>query len=288
MIGMERSLQHYLSLVKKYEDVASQDDGKRRYVSLYGASSNLHFYGSHHLRDLSDPMFAELYSFTETANPDLIFLEGRLALRPSESPAARARALGELTRGTLKEVVSRSGEPGFIAHYGVQRGIAVESPEPDFESEIAHAFCQGFSPDGIAAYYLYRMIFQWNGSGGEAGLEQYLAHSVAQLSSVPGFEGYDWSFPHILMLSERFWGSPFRTEDREKYRAALVPSGSRSAGTGTEVNEVSACSSYFRDLSIATEIIVARSRARNILVVYGSGHLFTLEEALSEAFKAAR
>ncbi len=282
-MGMAASFE---SLIKTYESVAHRDDGKRRQFSLQGPQAALLFYGSQHVREVGHPMWEEIKEALDNMNPDLIFVEGINGLRREVMEAKRAALLNEILGLTLLETVRRFGESGFSARYAAERGIAVECPEPSFKEEVRHVEQLGFSRDGIVAYYVYRMVHQWLNTPGAPTLEEYLTPSIDELCASTGWGDYDWALPNIFSLSEKFWGAPLKKDQKYFYARAVAPFGSRREGTGIETNEVCSASALFRDQAIARAIVGAQGRAKRIAVVYGSGHSFTLEEALKAAFSA--
>jgi len=272
------------SLIRHYEDVVHSDNGRYRHFSAGGSTSKLLFFGSLHLRDIGEPMFSEIRALADKAKPDLIFVEGLQGLRRTAPASKRAEWLRDICSTPVAQAVSRFGERGFVVKYAQERNIAVECPEPDLREEIQHIMQQGFSREAVVAYYVYRMVHQWLHSSGPSSIEAYLAPTITELKVLCGWSDFDWSFENIASLSETFWKAPLKLVDKRFYLKGISPFTTRTHKAATETNHVSAASSFFRDKTIAEEVVSARARARSIFVVFGSGHSFTLEDALTAAF----
>lgn len=272
------------SLIHHYEDVAYLDTGSYRYFTAGGGSSKLLFFGSRHLFDITEPMFTEIQNVADKAKPDLIFVEGLQGLRRSVHDSQRKELLQKISSMSVKEAVCHYGERGFIIKYAVERGICVECPEPEFRAEVAHITQQGFSRDGVIAYYVYRMVHQWLNSSSPMDLQAYLDVTIEQLKTFTGWVEFDWSFRNIASLSETFWKVPLKFDDKKFYLKGLSPFTNRTSIEASETNQVCAASGLFRDLVIAEEIVLAQQRARSVFALFGSGHSFTLEDALKAAF----
>lgn len=271
------------SLIRRYEDVAHLDNGSHRHFSA-GESSKLVFFGSRHLWDVADPMFSEIRTLADTAKPDIFFVEGLQGLRRDAPALQRKELLEDIASPSMEEAVRRFGERGFVIKYAVERNIPVECPEPDFCEEIRHIIQRGFSRDGVVGYYVYRMVHQWLNSPDVPNIEKYLAPTIEELKTLTGWTDYDWSFGNIASLSEKFWGGPLKLDDQRFYLKGISPFTMRRSSDAIETNEVCAASGLFRDQTIAEEVVSARVRARSIFVVFGSGHSYTLEEALKASF----
>lgn len=272
------------SLIRHYEDVAHLDKGLHRYFSAETGAEKLLFFGSRHVRDVTDPMFREIYSLADSARPDLMFVEGLQGLRRLAPALQRAELLQDIGSRTVAEVVCRYGERGFAVRYALERSIQVECPEPDFRQEIKHIVRQGFSRDAVIGYYVYRMVHQWLNSPSVPDIETYLKPTIEELRHLTGWNDYDWSFETIASLSEMFWHVRLKLDDPQFYLRGIAPFTTRTDSAATEINHVSAASAFYRDQAIAEEIVSAIGRAKSIFVIFGSGHSFTLEEALKAAF----
>ena len=272
------------SLIRHYEDVAHRDKGLHRYFSAERGAQKLLFFGSRHVYDLTDPMYREICSLADEARPDIIFVEGLQGLRRLASPSQRSSLLQDICSKSMEEAVRCYGERGFAVKYASERNIQVECPEPDFCQEMRHIVRQGFSRNAVVAYYVYRMVHQWLNRLSGADVETYLLPTIQELRHLTGWNDYDWSFEAIASISEEFWRTPLKLDDPQFYLRGIAPFTTRTSSGATEVNHVSAASAFYRDHVIAEEVVSAIGRAHSIFVIFGSGHSFTLEEALKAAF----
>jgi hypothetical protein len=272
------------SLIRPYEDFAHLDNGAHRHFSVEGPKSRLLFFGCRHVWDLEDPMFSEIVALADTTKPDLFLVEGLQGLRRDAPVLQRQKWLKDISSLPLKEAVHSFGERGFVINYAIERNIPVECPEPKFREEVQHIIQQGFSRDGIVGYYVYRMVHQWLNSRNVPSIADYLAPTINELKALTEWADYDWSFAKIAALSEKFWKAPLKLDDARFYSKGVSPFTARKCADAIETNEVCAASGLFRDQAIAEAILSARNWARSIFVVFGSGHSYTLEDALKASF----
>lgn len=307
-----------LRLVRAYGEVQGRDHGGYHIFTVEGHRSSLRFFGSHHINDSAHPMLNEIRRHFDEWQPQTVFVEAIRALRRVEVPASTAAlgvgsngapesaACGEaiqarlaahaagqadakraLLESPLEEVVKRWGESGFAARVALERGISVECPEPSGIEEIRGACAEGLSRDAIFAYFAFRNFsFAPKGASIED-LGRGLSPFISEIQEATGWGDFDFSFSNLLAIGQRVWGEdPARPGDYAFFRMRTAPFGSRAAGNGTEINEVSAAAGIFRDRHILLRLLAARERSKRMLVVYGSGHAFTLEEALRAGFSS--
>jgi len=275
----------FSTLVRAYQDVHSRDHGGYNILRIDGPQVRLLFFGCHHIRTPGHAMFGEITGYADELQPDLIFVEGVRGLRRSASD--RESVCRKLLELPLEEVVTRWGESGFTARLALERGIEVVCPEPGAGEEICAVCAEGFSREAIFGYFIFRMVGQAPVGQSVPELEAFLKPWIDEFQRATKWHGFNYSLSSLELIGRQLWSEdPLRPGDTEFYRMRTAPCGTRSEGNGTEINEVSAATSLVRDRHILGEILDGAERAQRILVVYGSGHSFTLEEALRAALAA--
>jgi hypothetical protein len=272
--------------VRPYEEVRARDHGGYNILRIDGTQVRLLFFGCHHIRAPGHAMFGEITGYADELQPDLIFIEGIRGLRRSASD--RDAVCKKLLELPLEEVVTRWGESAFTARLALERGIEVVCPEPGAAEEVRAVCAEGFSREAIFGYFIFRMVGQAPAGQSVSELEAFLKPWIDEFQLATEWQGFDYSLASLESIGRQLWGEgPFRPGDTEFYRMRTAPCGTRSDGNGTEINEVSAATSLVRDRHILGELLDGAERAQRVLVVYGSGHSFTLEEALRSGIEGA-
>lgn len=228
----------------------------------------LFYFGADHSNDPDNPMFDELTRSFGSFNPDLVLIEGRPSINNDPERVAKD------VEGVSDVEARKRGEAFYSMWLAKRGGVEVASPEPDLRDEIAFLIGDGFTPEEIARYYLYRLVPQYQRSSedmSEAELRGYLTPFVTRLKTVLETSAVEQALSGISL------------ENVERYQALADPMPWPDKPY-TRINEVSAASSRFRDEFIINYLKEARQTHPRIFIVYGSGHAVVQEPAIRALF----
>lgn len=258
--------------------------GEHDYPYIYrleGGGKSLTYVGSEHINDPKNPTFSRIRTEFEQAKPDLVLVEGLLAINTVDRE--------ELTRYAKEtdeeDIVREMGECGFTVKLGAEAGAHVYCPEPSPAEEIRALESQGFSRDDLFLFYITRSIPSYLRTPMAEPFERYIVPYLEELREWSGWEGYDFSYGHYLQLHRAAWGSEPRFDDPRFYGEKVDPVPwlevrERQGRT----NEVAHASSSFRDHHIVAEIARLLGFHDRVFVVYGASHAVMQEPALKKLF----
>ncbi len=232
------------------------------------ADRKVEFNGMRHTNNPEDESLTRLETrfeefLQQTDNP-VVFVEG---------------GMRDVANMSKQEVIKRFGEPGLLTKLALDRGIAVESPEPSFEQEVAELL-KTFSAEDIMQYYFSRTLFQWyrnkdfDHSMGTA--QDYINSSMQnRWSKMPGLTEVPCDYETLANNFAKKYG--FKPEEMPDELAK-----DKLHHESSPFNPVSAASSDIRDKYIFNKIQEAAKQGRDVFLAFGSHHVFVYEQILEE------
>ncbi len=244
----------------------------------------LTYYGSEHLNDPEHEMFSDIETRFNNANPDVVFVEGYPNLNWDNKE--EVEALRNLTR---EEAILGYGENFFTAKLAADRGIRVESPEPEFKDEVGYLLDTGFSKDHVFAYYFYKQIpyYLRTHSVEDRSAEDFKEFMEPQLERFResiNWEGFDYSYEHAVEIGRAIWNEDLDIENFNERKVDPALS-DEFEDERTGINDIAAQSSMFRDVHIANKIAEAMKNHNSVFIVYGSAHAVMQEPALRKVIE---
>ena len=276
----ESSLESVLGKIMTAEEYASLHHETPYIFSLKSRDKELFYFGAPHVRDPEDPIFSEIKTAFDKANPDLIFIEGMNASIDRNLINEKAR------KASTEEAIDGAGEAGFTLKLGLEKGIEWRSPEPEDADLYRHLLKQGFSKDEIFARAVLLVLPQYNRQIDKQEFKEYSEPFIEQFKNETNWEGFDYSFERAINISEQIVGKPINFSDEEEASDYIDPTPwSEKKEKQTVLNHIGEASSAFRDKNIVKEIAEVQKKYKRLFIVYGASHAVMQEPALKELFK---
>lgn len=224
----------------------------------------LYFFGARHTNDPTDTQFEYLKQFLDeflnvAKGERTIFVEGATRETPQN----------------YEEAIREYGETGAINWLARESDIETVCPEPSNE-EQRKALCVLFSPQIVAYTMITQYLAGWFRQERQLSFENVINRTLdreAKFSEIYGF------VPERKWLDDQhkklFGEKPL--EDKE-----FVDSISDPRKSDTEVNLVVATRTKMRNEHVFSKIAEAWKEGKSVFIVYGKGHLATLEHSLRE------
>lgn len=247
---------------------ASQKYGRSPFtLEIKNEKQKLFYFAANHSRNPRNEQYPKLRSYwsdflKETAGKDrIVLVEGWL-----KPPASN-----EL------EAIKNGAEGDFITYLAHQQGVPVVCPD------LSPSELMTLLPEFTKEEFLLSEFVMYADH-----LKQRLHRRLSVLPSLQAWcdwekkqktwEGLEITPENILEVYERILRRPFNEE--ENFNAIENPN-----NTGTRINDLNRAASNLRDARIVSEIRRYWDEGKNILVVFGSGHLIIEEPALRALLK---
>lgn len=246
------------------------------------------FYGALHKFDPQDAQFEEIERFFEEGEkPKVMLVEGWEKLRFSEDLDVYRKAIEELPSLTRGELIQKFGDRGGGFYLALKHNIPVFSPEPPFADEIKHIASLGFDKDHIFVSYHARLLYQFRMEKNGKTLEEYLTGHIEDFARASGWPEYDFSYANFLAISARIWPTIKSFDELDDWSVVeiMAPVTSPMSPRYTQVNVISKEEMAYRDGCILNDIIQFMRACNHVFVIYGRGHLSSLETPLKLAIE---
>lgn len=251
--------------------VKEHPPGSRSYAyALEQDGKILTVFGSEHINDPKDPLFEKIKALVAELKPDYVMVEGMQQLSEKKEHAKL------WVEGLSEEAARRKGEPMYTLKLAVDSGADFESPEPSGGEELRHLEAQGLSRESILKLAIYQLVPQFvrsHPTSGKRAFEEYLYPYMERFKKDCGWEPAQFEELRSRIVADIDITNP------DKY-AHLVDPMPYTGSHVSEVNEVSAANTMYRDNRIFDRIAEVMKTHSRVLVVYGSGHAVSLEPAL--------
>lgn len=254
----------------------------RPYIfELKAGEKELYYFGSPHISDPSNPLFAEIEAAFNRANPDIVFVEG-MHIRGDKTKFNES-----VKSATREEAIDSMGESGLTLKLGVEKGIDWESPEPTDEDLYNHLRSEGFSQDEIFAWDVFNILPQYNRQMKREGFERYISGFIDRFKRTTNWESFDYSYERAIKLGEQIFGEEVDVENdlNAPNRVDPIPWDEKKE-TQTVLNRISEASMIMRDKKIVEDILEGFKAHKRVFVVYGASHAVIQEPALKRAFES--
>lgn len=248
---------------------------------LKAGDKELHYFGTPHVRDPQDPLFAEIEAAFSKANPDMVFVEGM-----SNLPKDKTRYNEMLKTASREEIIEKSGEPGFTRKLAAERNVEWNSPEPGDEDLYENLLTKGFSKDEIFAWYVFHILPQYQRQVSRQGFKQYVERFIDSFKWRTDWEHFDYSYEHAIKLGEQILGRSIDVENESDATNFIDPiPWEKKKESQTILNRIGSASSFFRDQKIVSDILEAFKNHKRVFVVYGASHAAMQEPAFKKFFE---
>lgn len=238
-------------------------------VSLEGAGKKITFLGTEHTNNPANPVFGMIDAKFQELKPDMVYVEG-MGFINAQKDGIRS----EIKKMT-PEYTKTKGEGAYTLKCAIDSGADFESPEPQFSQEIANAL-KKFSKKDILTFYMYRAIEQYQRKNKVRNIEDCKKVLYNEVGEFAEESHWDESEVNAIALEV------LRTLDVDNhsfYRDQVSPTFNEERPR-TVINDVSTCSSDFRDQYIFERIADGIKNHKSVFVVYGSAHAVRQEPAL--------
>ncbi len=240
------------------------------------------YFGSDHVSDPNNTLFAQIRSTLEKAAPDLVLVEGVEKLR--ERRESFHVWLSEMSES---ETIEQGGEPLFAVRLALEKGIECNSPEPSDEFVHEQLIAKGYTPDEIFAYELFRVLPQYYRRGNGDSFREYAQPFLDRFKRSTEWRGYDYSYENALRIGEAIVGHPVDVESDEMVSEYVDPI-PRADITETALNRVGRVTSHIRDCFAVEDIARELHTHDNIFIIFGHSHAVMHEPALRKLFSNSR
>lgn len=171
-------------------------------------------------------------------------------------------------------------EPIYVAYLAHKSGVPFIGGEPDEEFIVNGVLNVGYTAEDLMGYYIVRMIPQWKQEG------KLTSSNLKKLVSEE-IKFYKNKIPVKTDYSYANFKSWFEKVTRLKLAVASVKNSMIAPGNNegaSVINKLAALTSKLRDQHIVKLIHSSLNEYKNVMIVYGSGHLVmqrpTLEKML--------
>lgn len=257
-------------------------------LHLKAGLRSLKFFGAMHSHDPEDPVFDEIEALFEQGEaPRVILVEGWETLRFCADIDVYRKTLLETESLSRDELIKRYGDAGMGVHLARRYGIPIFSPEPSFKEEIKHVSSLGLDRDHIFASYHARLIYQFRMEATGQSLNEWLTPHIDDFARASGWRDYDCSFTQFLRVSAELWPSirSFDELDLSSVVEIMAPTTSPLSPLYTPVNLVAKEEMAYRDAWILNDTLQFLRMSEHVFLIYGRGHLATLEIPLKLAME---
>jgi len=277
------TLESILGSIMTSEEYAEIRHDTPYIFELKAGDKELHYFGTPHVRDPQDPLFAEIEAAFNKASPDIVFVEGM-----SNLPKDKARFDEMLKVASREETIDKSGESGFTCKLAAERGIEWHSPEPSDKDLYDNLLAKGFSKDEIFAWDVFHILPQYNRQMNRQGFKQYVERFIEGFKRTTNWESFDYSYERAIKLGAEILGRPIDVENEPDATDFIDPiPWEEKKETQTTLNRIGSASSLFRDRKIVSDILEAFKNHNRVFIVYGASHAAMQEPALKKAFESA-
>ncbi|TSC59852.1 MAG: Uncharacterized protein LiPW15_520 [Parcubacteria group bacterium LiPW_15] len=254
----------------------SKVEHKTPYVfELKAGDRELYYFGSPHVSDSNDPVFAEIEAAFNKANPEIVFVEGLHVRGDINRFNERMKAT------SCEETIDKMGEPGFTVKLGLEKGAEWQSPEPTDDELYANLLARGFSKEEVFAWDVFHILPQYSRQMKREGFEGYVRRYIERFRETTKWENFDYSYANAMRLGEQILGRKIDVENESEPTNLIDPiPWEEKKGTQTILNRISESASLFRDRKIVSGIAEAFKSHKRVFVVYGSSHAAMQEPAL--------
>lgn len=226
----------------------------------------IYFFGARHTNNPADAQFNHLKQFlTEFINVSgerTILIEGNT---------------GEIPQ-SYEEASHQYGEAGAVKWLAREANIEVIRPEPSDEKQ-RKLLCASFSPQLVAYTLIAQNLASWFRNQGQSNFAEAIDKSVRREAKFTDIYGFTPDTIWFKNQHEKLFGKQ-ELEDKNFLNSISDPRRS-----GMVVNEVVSFRSKIRNEKILSAIDEYWKSGKSIFVVYGKGHLTTLEDKIKELVK---
>ena len=269
------ALEPVLDSIMSAEEYSHVEHSTPYIFELKAGDTQLHYFGSPHTSDPSNPLFAEIEAAFNKANPDIVFVEGMNVRGDKTKFNERVKS------ATREEAIDRMGESGLTLKLGVEKGIDWESPEPNNEDLYNDLLAKGFSKDEIFAWDVFRILPQYHRQMKREGFEKYVSGFIDRFKRTTNWENFNYSYERAIKLGEQIFGEAVDIENDQRALDRIDPiPWNEKKEKQTILNGISEASSLFRDRKIVSDIAGALKTHKRVFVVYGASHAVMQEPAL--------
>jgi len=259
------------------EEYAQTEHGRPYVYEAEAGDKKVTYFAPGHSWDPSNPVWSQLKQKFEEANPDIVLVEGFDNLEERRQQVIEAASkYGE------EEVIGRMAESGLALKLAAERGIDFSSPEPKFSDEIAHLEQQGLSRNAIFAYYIFRMVPQWQQHQTKDDFREYIQREIENIRRATQWDGFDYTYENAERIAQQFWGESINLDEPEYYADVDPIPWEEKKDQQTEVNLVARASSRFRDQYVIGQIAEHLKTHDRLFIVYGASHAVMQEPAIKK------
>lgn len=233
-------------------------------LDLKKGKKHLIFYGSDHINDSADPMYADIEKRFLEMNPEIVFNEG------GDPPSLDDRNMS----------IEKYGEAGFLRYLGKKHNIPVKNIEPTLQDQFDYLL-KKYSKNDLLLMYFCRQILQVQrmSQSTTVDFDNYMSGFLKQLQE-KGFPISDEeaTLKYVISIYEDFFNEKFNWKTFD--RINLSPMGSKKI-----LYEIYKETGQFRDKFIVNLISKTLKEYDRVFVVMGSGHAVQQEPVLRSLFK---
>ncbi len=281
--NQDEMLEPVLDRIMTAEEYSHTEHATPYIFELKAGDKELHYFGSPHVRDPQDPLFAEIEAAFNKANPDIVFVEGINVRGDVNKFNERVMA------ASREEAINHMGESGLTLQLGIGKGIDWRSPEPTDKDLYNNLLAKGFSKEQIFAWDLFHILPQYNRLMDKGGFRKYVEPFIDRFKQVTNWEGFDYSYEHALQLGEQILGKAIDVESEPDALDYIDPiPWQEKKEKQTILNRIGEESSRFRDRKIVSDLAEALKTHKRIFVVYGASHAAMQEPALRKLLESQK
>jgi hypothetical protein len=245
-------------------------------------SGKLSCLGVPHSFSISDKVHELISRTIEEARPDVVCIEGV----PPQLSTSDFVAI--VSNYSIEEAVAKLGESASATKAALSVGACVQCPEPPIHYQVLHLIKSGIDEEDIFLYYMLRKLSSLSQNGlplivsFERAIKTF--KQLIMCKQLIGNSLLDFSISTLNVLCiDRFNLALDRLP--EAHVAELInPISTPPRGSEKGINDVAKKVTEYRDNSIIAELTALRACKKNVLMVYGCGHVMMQERLLRELY----
>jgi hypothetical protein len=268
------------SLVFNYELIRDwTKDSRHPQTPPYVYSSELsgfkiNYIAANHTVILKDPLYALIAKTMQDNSPKIVVIEGvpsSLGVNHPDIIKSAEACAEKSTADTFS-----CGEPLYTALLAKSNNMSFIGGEPDFKEILSQLASFGLSQEDIAFFHVARNLYGMKRAG-ELNADNVSSAFTSQLEKLKMQDG------DLSLIQFKIWYK--NVLQKEFSLDSLSNPDYAPFKTGHKLNQIAYAIDEVREKNILKTIEQALKDYKQVMVVYGSGHLYRHQLVLDDAFK---
>ncbi len=261
-------------------ETQSREQFEPPYVSSFNRNGyTLDFIASDHSTGLDSATFRTIRDTFKKVHAKIVIIEG-FPFNAGVSP----KFITDMSLKCLKDKFSVCMEPLYASYLARQDEVPFIGAEPNEEFILQGITKQGYSAEDLLGYYIVRMIPQWQQEG------KFQKNKIKKLIEKEILDTKK-QIPVSKDYNEADFEAWFRKATGQKFSTNTIRNSTIAPATdnkATTINKLAALTGRLRDEHIIKVIHQSLRDYKNVLIVYGAGHLVMQRPAIEKMMGTSR